>query len=486
MAVLNIVLLQTESLVARLTVTKRIGEDEMLAIAERVGDSPSARSYTLKDFLHGSDRFTLAERAISIYLLLLPLLWATGLMLPSAILVVFGIFAMSISAGSSLSYALPWFAVGMSQIISVSLNLLVGAESAALLLKHCVSSYVLGWFMLGCALGIGASGQIRPFVMLSNVVWLSRYVLILSIPAYVLALFLPQESLFILSPIGHLIPEHFAARNFSFGMFIYNWEEFDGRLFPRLSVLFPWPTAMGTAGICVVFISACAEAKKERLVGMVGGIVMVIASMGRIAALTLIACSLIRLLMKLKIRTAVVVLGLVVASVSVFVITQQANIDDLAESTLQKVSNTREGASQVRDAVYEASWKGFDAKPWFGNGWPGEPLFDNDQVFQTSGVMVVGSHSTVSGLLYKGGAITFALFVIAFILTAIHVVRRSQFTNQKNTICILLALASTCVGEGLESLVLPLVFAFVWIGIAIAYPKRLQISATCDPVHDLS
>lgn len=425
-------------------------------------------SVAIKEFFRG-DKLTPAERAVSMYFILLPLLWMTGLLLPCGLALIFGLFVLTVPTRHVFSHALPWFAVGLCQIMSVITNLISGGESAAMLLKHCLSSYVLGWFLLGSAIAVGASGQIRSEILLGSIVRLGRYVLLLCIPAYALAFCLQQESLFLLSPLGHFIPESFASRNFSFGMFIYNWEDFLGRPFPRLSLFFPWPTAMGAAGVCMVFICMGVENRRQKLIGIVGGTVMVLASMGRLAFLALAACYVFWLLMKMKPQQAMAIVATGVISLGIAFITPQIHLNEIIAATSQSFNDTREGASEVRDAVYEASWAGFKMQPWFGHGWPGEALFTNDQVFDTTGVMVVGSHSTISGLLYKGGLVTFTAFVCAFFLTVARVAFRST-KNRPRALTVLLAIAFTCAGEGLESLVLPLIFVFLWIGSTISLP----------------
>jgi hypothetical protein len=157
-----------------------------------------------------------------------------------------------------------------------------------------VASYVSGWFLAGAAIGIGASGLIRAPEVLKSIVRISLYSIALALPAYLLAFYLHTESLFILSPAGHLVPPTFASRNFAFGIFVYNWEALGGTPLPRLCMMFPWPTAMGTAGVCMTLIVVNVRDKVRRRWGMAGGVLMVLASLGRLAFLAMILCLLLR------------------------------------------------------------------------------------------------------------------------------------------------------------------------------------------------
>jgi hypothetical protein len=80
--------------------------------------------------------------------------------------------------------------------------------------------------------------------------------------------------------------------------------------------------------------------------------------------------------------------------------------------------------------------------------------------------MVVGSHSTVSGLIYKGGIVTFAMLVVALLsIVAVFVAAPHHRHLAHDALAIVLGLALMCTGEGLESLVVPNLFAFLWLGI---------------------
>lgn len=417
---------------------------------------------------------SLPDKVICGYFMSLPALWLCGLMLPAALTIICVTWLVYIRSRRALALAMPWFAVGIAQYLSVLINWSVTGESAGVLLKHLLASYVSGWFLLGSAIGIGASGIVGRTRLLRSIAHVSYYSIALAVPAYLLAFHGGHGSLFFVSPLGHLLPSSFASRNFAFGVFVYNWEDFGGALFPRLSLLSPWPTAMGAAGICMAFIAMNLRKTWERRWCIAGAVLMVVASMGRLAFLTLLACLLVRWFLDWKRPYQICALYLLLLGfVTLLIVIPEPGV--VGQAVVRRFQDARPGASEVRNEVYEASWKGFYESPLFGHGWPGKPLA-TERVYATDGGMDVGTHSTVSGLLYKGGAITFCVFSFAFVSTAGRLLRQTDSALRKNTLMIFIALGVTCLGEGLESLVLPMLFVFFWIGAAITAPSGHELS----------
>ena len=131
----------------------------------------------------------------------------------------------------------------------------------------------------------------------------------------------------------------------------------------------------------------------------------------------------------------------------------------------QKLEQSRPGASESRNDVYEASWIGIYQSPILGHGWPGAATEENGSVYGVDeNPMVVGSHSTVSGLLYKGGAVTFAALLVAFACIGTSLLRGCRSPLLRDGVAVLVAIMLTCTSEGLESLVFPTLFVFLWLG----------------------
>ena len=409
----------------------------------------------------------LPEKLVCGYLLLVPLLWVLGLNLPIAFLVIFGTFAFFVRSRFAWSYALPWFLVGTTQIVSVMTNWFASNQPWWMLAKHFLASYVSGWFLLGAALGIGASGLIRPAKLLRTVSWLTLYTAMLAVPTYLLALVLSQDYMYVLTPLGRLMPNSLPSRAYSFGMFFYNWDEIAGVHMPRIALFYPWPTALGFAGVCTVLLMLSDDHRTRRGLVIACGVFMVFASLSRTAVISLIVCLAARWFLNWSWRlqsaavftAAAVILGMWLWGEPPQ--TVLANIED-------GIEKSRPGAAQARNEVYEASWQGIRKAPLLGHGWPGEAVHDSNSVYgEDQNVLVIGSHSTISGLLYKGGALTFVAFLFAFSRTALGFLLAYRSPHAKNALALLVAVALVCTSEGLESLVFPTLFVFLWLGVGL-------------------
>jgi hypothetical protein len=412
----------------------------------------------------------LPEKLVCGYLLLIPVLWVLGLNLPIAFLVILGTFAFFVRSRFAWSYALPWFLVGTMQIVSVMTNWFASNQPWWMLAKHFFASYVSGWFMLGAAIAIGASGLIRLDRMIAAAKSLAIWSVAIAVPAYALSLVVSAPHLFVLSPVGHLIPASLPSRGFSFGMFVYSWDEFFGLHLPRISLFYPWPNVLGVAGVCTVFIFWGHETRLVRWLGVTVGIFLTLASLSRLTLFALLLCIPFRVLLgsPRRVRAAVSCGTLSVALGAFLWIGTPHEIVTGAESF---VDSGRAGSSEARRNVYDASWDGIRQAPIVGHGWPGELLSwdDTESVYGTQAGAFVGTHSTISGLLYKGGVLTFVAFVLALVTTAARLLPYVGVSGTaRSALTILLALTITAVGEGLESLIVPLMFVFLWLGAAIA------------------
>lgn len=413
------------------------------------------------------------ERLVCGYLGWIPLLWFLGLKLPASFILVFCTLIF-VRSRFAWSLAMPWFFVGVVQIVSVLINLYDSGQPWWMIGKHLLASYVSGWFILGAALAIGASGFLRSISLARAINHLSVWSLGLASAAYLLSAFLRQPSLYLLSPTAYFVPQSLPAREFSFGLFIFSWDELFGVALPRISLFYPWPTALGVAGVCTVFILWGDERLPRYKAGVAIGFFLAVASLGRLEILTLIVCLVFRgfLASTNRVQAAIATSAISIFLASCIFVGPPAQ---LFSDVNAFVTSGRPGASESREAVYEASWKGVHQAPIVGHGWPG-PLLSWDDSLSVYGVqsgLAVGTHSAISGLLYIGGAITFTAFCLAFAFSvgvSIPYIRQSR--NAQNSITIWLGLALTCIGEGFQSLVLPLLFVFFWLGNSAATLRR--------------
>src|SRR4029077_666244 len=103
------------------------------------------------------------------------------------------------------------------------------------LLQHLLASYVLGWFLVGACIAIGASGAIGPQPFLRAVSRIAFYSAAATLCLYGLALILGGDHLHVLTPIGLLMPLSFPSTSTFFGNLLYVWEDFFGLTLPPLS-----------------------------------------------------------------------------------------------------------------------------------------------------------------------------------------------------------------------------------------------------------
>ncbi len=418
-------------------------------------------------------RGSVPERLICGYLTALPLLWAVGLVLPLATALVIGLFVAVGRSRRSLAYAAPWFAVGALQLVSVVANMAAEGDPPWRLAKHLLASYVLGWFLFGGCVAIGASGAIRPEPLLRATARVGFYCVASAFVLYPLAVAGGGSYLLVLTPIGHFLPESLPSTSFFFGMLLYNWEELFGVLLPRLSFLFPWTTAMGFGGLCLVWITANEPNRTRRRLAVASGVFMIVASMGRSAGAIFVASLGLRLFLACPRRWQIPLSLAGVAAMSAVPIASTIVAGDplaAARAVTERFDDLRPSATRARDLVYDESWLGVRRAPLLGHGWPGDPVYPEDypQVMLGGGTMLPGSHSTYLGLLYLGGAVTLLAFVLAMGATlALVATSHGPPALVRNTVVLLAAIAANGVSEGLYSLVVPTLYAFLWIGIAL-------------------
>ena len=410
------------------------------------------------------------ERWICGYFSALPLLWLVGLNLPVALIVTFGTLALYVRSRRAYLVSLPWLLVALAQTAAIVVNMWAAHQPPIMLAKHALSSYMLGWYVLWASICIGASGIIDAVAFVRAVARIAFAYLLLAIPAYAIALTFKAPFLILLSPVGHLLPADSPARIFSFSLFVYVWEDFFGVLMPRLSLFFPWSTAAGYAGIFLTLLLLSERSSRRRRAAIGCALFMILASMSRLAWVAFVACVAFRGFLALP-RSARFVIGCLALACGAGMMIGGVPFDRIEDTARAKFDAARPGASQAREAVYVATWRGIRESPWLGHGWPGESTMaadPNSISGADNATMVVGSHSTVSGLIYKGGAVTFALFVIALLSTVAVIAAAPRYEHvAKDALAMIVGVGFMCAGEGLESLVVPNLFAFLWIGMAI-------------------
>jgi O-Antigen ligase len=391
------------------------------------------------------------------YLCYTPALWIVGLLAPVGALILLRLFAGKVSIMRVGFVVSAWWAVGLMQAICVFVNWAAGGLSASELAYRLASAPVTGWFALGTALAVGKAHRLKSSQVVRGVCILGLHLLIFGALSMVFALFTGAEKLDLRSPIALVLPGDLPSISTLFTAHFYILEDTFGSELPRLILFYPWSVCLGFAGIAVLFISLQENDTFWRSTGVLGGLLAVAGSMSRAAVAALLVAGALYVWRRwsrcgqfigVLLACAVVVL-LLLCDLSIFT------------AGSKSVTEMRAGSSEARQLGYDEAWLGFLRSPIFGHGWPGEPLGDNIPMF-------VGSHSTVYGLLYTGGALTFGTFIIAIGCTVAKAFRASVSGTgpQRACLSIIVALAILCYGEGIYSFAIPTLFVFCWIGAA--------------------
>jgi hypothetical protein len=213
------------------------------------------------------------------------------------------------------------------------------------------------------------------------------------------------------------------------------------------------------------------------LIGVTGGVIAVVFSWSRIAIVSMLVIALILAFFRAPFRWRLGITGL--ALTAYFFATMQG-FDPLesVKKAQDGVNGARAGSSMARELIYTKSWEGFLKSPIIGNGWIGDSVHNKE-------TLPIGSHSTVYGLAYTGGAPTLAAFVFAMALTFIALVWRFlsyDFDDPRRSgalvaIGLILCLLSYCRYEALFNLTLPCLFLFTWLGATLSTERPVLARA---------
>src|SRR5262249_11526617 len=242
-----------------------------------------------------------------------------------------------------------------------------------LIVRHVLASYVMGWLTLGAAISIGASGILRSEVLWRCAARIGTYAVVLSFVLYPIALVYPERYLHILTPIGLLLPVSFPLTSFFFGMLLFNWEELFGVALPRLSLFFPWTTALGFGGLCLIFVALNDANPERRRRAVASGVFMVLSSMSRLSFSALLAAGATWWFLRRARRTQLLLVTFGIASAAAVLIASTlwfGSPTGLATAITDRFDDVRPSASRSRELVYEESWAGFQKAPLLGHGWP--------------------------------------------------------------------------------------------------------------------
>ncbi len=406
-------------------------------------------------------------RALAAYLRLTPVLWVLGVLTPAGMALLAGALCRRTRAMRPSGVALLWWSVGVAQALSVYLNWWESGKGTGFLLYRLGGMTVSGWFFLGAAIDVGRRHHLDSPQVIRGVCHLGLYLLVIGSATLGLATTAGVDAFSVTSPVGLLLPRELPAVQNAFTMRFFAFEETMGYRVPRLILFYPWSVCLGFAGIATVHIARLSEHVGWRVAGMVGGVVAVAGSMSRAAIAALVITSGLWLWASSPLRLRRFVVAFLCAQALVIVSVDPAVVGGVSD-VYQWATDVRLGSSEARQIGYDEAWDAFLLSPAIGYGWPGDPVSDAIP-------MPVGSHSSVYGLLYTGGLVTFVPFCAAMLWTLAALTRRARSGQPaaRSALCIGVALCLLSYGEGIYSFAVPVLFAFCWLGAALS-PRHLD------------
>jgi hypothetical protein len=406
-------------------------------------------------------RYTVDQNLYVLLLLFTVGFWIIGVLTPVQAIVI-TVLAVTRAPSGSLArqVAASWFAIGVCQYVASILAGVWRGEPAAGLAQ--IASFgVIGWLMAGMAIWAGAAHGLSGPVVVRAVAKLGSFIIPLALIGVVgVSLGLPTMISEYTLPIL-LAPGSISARLYGSAA-IYISEETLGETATRLILFFPYTTALGLGGIGISLISLLEKDWRFRLLGLTGGLIAVVFSWSRLALGALLLCGLGWIWLKSDLRLKLLLMFLALCTLFVMSL---ADIDWLGGllSIQDRIDGVRAGSSLARHLIYEKSWEGFLQSPVFGYGWIGPSVHPKE-------VLPIGSHSSVYGLLYTGGILTFGAFAFAILLTIVAASIRfySEKGERRDEAIVALLLTLTlllfCKYESIFSITLPCSFIFVFIG----------------------
>lgn len=402
------------------------------------------------------------NKLFNFYLRFTPVLWALGALIPFAAIMLVKLAIERWPKGRLINFVIhAWLSVAIAQATCSVLNGLTHHDLETGL-RNALSFTAIGWIFGGLAIAVGNGSHLGNRHTAALIAKLGGYIVILSFVAAIGRMF-GAHDLRMSTPLGMILPAS-NATNFYASVTIYQSEDTLGESMTRLILFFPWATALGLGGLAIALISTRAEQLRWRVLGMAGGAIGVVFSWSRIAiaSMALIAA----LLIFIKLPRYLKILSATAAIIGVYGLSV-LGLDPitLATDMHDAADQARAGSSLARDLIYQKSWEGFLQSPIIGNGWIGESVHRTEN-------LPIGSHSTIYGVLYTGGAITMSCYVLAIGMTlaaliyAVHYWRSDKQRQQDAIIglCLWLSLVLYCPYESLFSLTLPCLYLFIWIG----------------------
>lgn len=399
------------------------------------------------------------EGVIYWFVLFLPFLWALGILHPmGAILLLWILVKRNFFDLVLHPVVLGWLLVGLAQGVSVFINWWEMDRGIFHLLYRLISTPVSGWFFIGAGIAAGRGLDFRSEKLQKAFSLLGIYILTLGVFSLVLFFIFNVDSIFFVTPFGSIFPDGMPVVRFLLTLKLYQAEEIFGYQFPRMVFFYSWFVALGFTSLSLIFINMGEKNIKWKFFGIAGGLMGLLGSHSRAGVMIFLLTSILYVCLKWNRSLQWFVLSLISIS-AVILVNFKSMIVESISFFYEGLMDLRRGSSEARETINEASWEGFLNSPLWGHGWPGEAVSSNIEA-------AVGGHSTIFGLLYTGGIISFIPFCIASLLTFLVIFSKALDGGhvEKTSLVIVTSLLLLSYGEGIYSFALPGLLIFFWIG----------------------
>ena len=203
------------------------------------------------------------------------------------------------------------------------------------------------------------------------------------------------------------------------------------------------------------------NSKLWKYLGVTGALFAIVGSMGRMGVIAAVLSLMIFFWIKLRPagKWATV---MICSTVLLFALSFHLG-SGVIDSTVQRIEKSREGSTDARRLNYELTWAAISQAPVIGYGWVGDVISEEIP-------MPLGSHSTILGLLYTGGAVTFASFCLAVIITLFALLKKvatSGDSKRLSALCIFLVLLLFTTTEGINYFFISNLIILFWLGMAM-------------------
>ena len=405
----------------------------------------------------------LAEDCLYWYAMLTPVWWMTGLLLPLGLAGVIVLFCRRLPRSPGiLLLTLLWIGVTAMQAVATTINWGMTPAPPIGLSRALLSLATTGWMLIGLCIGIGGEGHVRPALIVRAICIQAGWVLAFALVSFATAYGLSLEQLQVPSPLALLLPSSLPIVHQQLTMKFFQMDSLMGGRALRLTLFYPWATVLSLAGATALLVATREQHRAWRWIGLAGGAVGTVFGHSRSVIVCVVAVMALVGWLRLAPRPRFGCLAALALIANVAIL---AGFDpvEAGRDFYAAFTEARSGSSLARYVVYELTWRHVLDSPIIGYGWVSGPAA------RWLPTMPLGSHSSFYGVLYLGGALTFAMLCIAFLALVVSAVLHLQARRQDGMIALALLLLIGVVanGETFQLMVPSLLLTVIWLGSAL-------------------